>query len=65
MANLSLDDPRFQPRKVEEEDKNKEKQSNQLDVNTSLYTQEDKKPKAEDENEVSALTVLHLEYCQV
>src|SRR6056300_1772424 len=56
MAKISLDDPRFQPLKVEEEDKDKEKESNQLDVNTSLYTQEDKKPKAEDENEVSALT---------
>ena len=56
MAKISLDDPRFQPLKVEEEDKDKEKKSNQLDVNTSLYTQEDKKPKAEEENEISALT---------
>src|SRR6056300_40221 len=56
MANLSLDDPRFKPLKVEEEDKDKEKQCNQLDINTSLYNQEDKKPEAEDENEVSALT---------
>ena len=58
MANISLDDPRFQPLKVEEEDKDKEKESNRLDIDNSLYNKEDKKPKAEDNNEVSALTAV-------
>src|SRR6056300_715006 len=56
MAKISLDDPRFQPLKVEEEDKDKEKESNRLDIDNSLYNKEDKKPKPEDNNEVSALT---------
>src|SRR5210317_2380642 len=56
MAKISLDDPRFQPLKVEEEDKDKEKESNRLDIDNSLYNKEDKKPKAEDNNEISALT---------
>src|SRR5210317_1543584 len=58
MAKISLDDPRFQPLKVEEEDKDKEKESNRLDIDNSLYNKEDKKPKAEDNNEVSALTAV-------
>jgi hypothetical protein len=36
MATISLDDPRFKPRKVEEEDKEKEKISNKLDLDKSL-----------------------------
>src|SRR6056300_990767 len=58
MAKISLDDPRFQPLKVEEEDKNKEKQSNQLDIDNSLNQEKENKTlkKVEDENEVSALT---------
>ena len=58
MAKISLDDPRFQPLKVEEEDKDKEKESNRLDIDNSLYNKEDKKPKPEDNNEVSALTAV-------
>ena len=58
MAKISLDDPRFQPLKVEEENKDKEKESNRLDIDNSLYNKEDKKPKPEDNNKVSALTAV-------
>jgi len=52
MATLSLDDPRFKPLTEEE----KKKQSNKLDVDTSLYKDKNKKPEAEEDNEISGLT---------
>ena len=56
MANLSLDDPRFKPLKIEEEDK--EKELNKSDIYNSLNQEKENKTlkKVEDENEVSALT---------
>ena len=56
MATLSLDDPRFQTLKVTEEDKDKEKESNSIDVDTALYKDKNKKPEAEEDNEISGLT---------
>jgi hypothetical protein len=58
MATISLDDPRFKPRKVEEEDKEKEKISNKLDLDKSLNQEKENKlfKKIEDDNEVSAST---------
>ena len=52
MATLSLEDPRFKP--LTEEEKNK--QSNKLDIENSLYNQKSKTPEAEENNEVSGLT---------
>jgi hypothetical protein len=58
MATISLDDPRFKPLKVEEEDKEKEKISNKLDLDKSLNQEKENKlfKKIEDDNEVSAST---------
>ena len=52
MAILSLDDPRFKPLTEEE----KKKQSNKLDIENSLYNQENKTLEAEEDNEISGLT---------
>ena len=49
MATLSLEDPRFKP--LTEEEKNK--QSNKLDIENSLYNQKSKTPEAEENNEIS------------